>query len=445
MIKIVTCGAVFLFALSYAAVTGPFRGADEPNHFFRAYQISEGRLLARHIGPQIVGAKLPVSLLQLATAAGEFPAVPRIGTPAEEWSNALAVHLERSKRTAVNFPGSALYSPAIYLPQAIAIALGRLFFDRPLILFYLARLAGALGGAALLSLAIRRLPAALQSLGIFALIPMLLFQCGVVTADTLTLGIAFAWAAEIMRTRAAPEKLGRGARILLLALALGLSQLRSPLLAVAVFAIPSARFRNKSEQRIFITALLACALVPYLVWNSFVPALFSQTRPGVTTDPGQQLAAFVHGPQHFAMAIASDVSVAGMQHLKEAMGVFAWLNFPLPWPLLAPVICALIASVCLTQPATANLTWQIRVLFTAICLLTFVAAEFAIYAMWNAVGSDRVEGFQGRYMLPFVPFLMFALSNSLLARHRQIAIAALAACILANLVAIVLLARATFA
>src|SRR5438093_337491 len=39
--------SMILLALGFTLATGPFRAPDEYHHFFRAYQISEGRLVAK--------------------------------------------------------------------------------------------------------------------------------------------------------------------------------------------------------------------------------------------------------------------------------------------------------------------------------------------------------------------------------------------------------------
>jgi hypothetical protein len=69
MNKVVTV-SIFVCAVGYSLLTGPFRGADEPNHFFRAFHVSEGGVLAMH-GPEgIVGQFLPANLLSLVQVAG---------------------------------------------------------------------------------------------------------------------------------------------------------------------------------------------------------------------------------------------------------------------------------------------------------------------------------------------------------------------------------------
>jgi len=80
--------AVFLFALAYSFITAPFRGADEFNHFFRAYHVSTGRILAHRAAYGVIGGELPASLLNLATLAADFPSMPDIKLSAVQFRSA---------------------------------------------------------------------------------------------------------------------------------------------------------------------------------------------------------------------------------------------------------------------------------------------------------------------------------------------------------------------
>jgi len=62
MIRNLAAFAIFPLAFAYSGVTAPFRGADEYNHFFRAYHVSTGRMIARQAAFGVVGEEMPASL-----------------------------------------------------------------------------------------------------------------------------------------------------------------------------------------------------------------------------------------------------------------------------------------------------------------------------------------------------------------------------------------------
>ena len=73
-----------------------------------------------------------------------------------------------------------------------------------------------------------------------------------------------------------------------------------------------------------------------------------------------------------------------------------------------------------------------------------LAAALFIYLMWNEIGIHQIAGFHGRYFLPFLPFALIALANDSLKKMSSIPMVAIVICLAANLVALGLLARATF-
>ena len=102
MIKNLAAFAIFPLALAYSGITAPFRGADEYNHFFRAYHVSIGRVIA------------------------DFPRLPSIASSSAQFRAANRIPLDPDRTAIVNFPNSALYSPLVYAPAAAGIAFGRL-------------------------------------------------------------------------------------------------------------------------------------------------------------------------------------------------------------------------------------------------------------------------------------------------------------------------------
>ncbi len=85
-----------------------------------------------------------------------------------------------------------------------------------------------------------------------------------------------------------------------------------------------------------------------------------------------------------------------------------------------------------------------RLFFLAIALAGLISANLIIYLTWNEIGAAEVAGFQGRYLLPFLPFALIGMANGALRKFWWLPGAAIVACLLSNLFALGLLARATF-
>jgi hypothetical protein len=67
-----------LIGFLYLLITPPFQVPDEPNHFFRCYQISEGHLLPERLESQ-VGGEIPRSLIDTVQEVGGEYTFDRVG------------------------------------------------------------------------------------------------------------------------------------------------------------------------------------------------------------------------------------------------------------------------------------------------------------------------------------------------------------------------------
>ena len=100
----------------------------------------------------------------------------------------------------VDFRNSALYSPVVYVPQAVGLALGRLARMPLLDVYYLGRLLNLVASVALC-----------YWTALIALCPMFLFEQASFSADSLTCALAAAFCGAVLRESArTDEGSGRG-------------------------------------------------------------------------------------------------------------------------------------------------------------------------------------------------------------------------------------------
>ena len=156
--------AIFLFlaasfGLAILFANAPFQAPDENDHYFRAFQLSEGTLIGEKLGNSS-GGELPKLAIDVTDTDG-------IAFHSEKkMTRGLFVRLLHpffvnwggSTRIFHGFPHTEVYSPAGYLPQLVALFIGRMFRIGPLALMYLARLSAFAASVALGYIALRTLP-----------------------------------------------------------------------------------------------------------------------------------------------------------------------------------------------------------------------------------------------------------------------------------------------
>jgi uncharacterized membrane protein len=295
---------------------------------------------------------------------------------------------------------------------------------------YLARWANVLAASVLIAIAIRLAGYAAAGLCVVAFFPMTLAQVGVVSADAVSFATAFLWFATVMNTALGDvDRLSARRVAELVLLALALSQLRPPfpLLGLLAFAIPLRRFGEPRRAVAVIAALLAAAILPAAAWNGY--AMRVQSPPAVSerVAPDEQLRYVAQNPGAFADALQRDLRRRAFEYWRQAVGRLGWLNLRLPEWITSGFALVLAAALCCASPNEPQpRAWQ-RWLLGIAAVAGVVGVALMLYATFNGVGSRHVRGVQGRYFIPLLALMAFALSNRLLGRSR-LRLPILAAC-----------------
>jgi hypothetical protein len=165
-------GGISLLIL--ALLIPPFQVPDEPEHFFRSYQLSRLELSSR-VQDGAAGTELPASLSELVQHFMGADALHRHVLPKRRFVDTfgeIGRPLEPERTVFIGFSGSAFYPPPPYIPSAVAIAAGRGLGIGPLGLLYMGRFANALAALLITAFALRLFAAGRKFALLIALLPM---------------------------------------------------------------------------------------------------------------------------------------------------------------------------------------------------------------------------------------------------------------------------------
>jgi uncharacterized membrane protein len=416
-----------VFGLCLCFLTAPFQVPDEPAHFYRAYQISEGRLLPLYRDKH-GGADLPSSLAAVAGRFEHVHANPRIKPPPPpvrvSWAeirDALHVPLDPAQRQFTPTV-AAIYSPASYVPQATAIFLGRQFELGPLALMYLARIGNLFFWMALSYLALRVAPTCHRPLLLLLLMPMTLFEAASVSADPTTIAIAVLFTALALRyvkidgrdagkSRVAPVRIGPAICFAFMALTAMLALTKFvylPLLAL-VFLIPPARLGGVKRYVLAVGILGLLGLAAFLAWNlpTFGAVTVVMDQPDI--NPAEQLRLLRAHPSHVVTLIFSTLWNKGWPISRSFIGRLGWLDTPMNHLFTDGYVLALIAACWLAdgRPSFPR-RWLAPIILIPVALSAF-AITLLNYLYDNPVGKPFADGVQGRYLIPLAPAMIVLL------------------------------------
>ena len=414
-----------------ALLTPPGQSPDEPTHVARAEGLLHGAVLgarAQEPDPDISGTKLLAGVrVNQSLIAGSFGVTtPVDGRPVvtEQDFQAMLAQPPQPQRVFVNIPNTVTYFPATYVPAALGLAAGALFAGgKPFFCIMLARFGMAAAYLALGLLALRIAAYGEALLLAVLLMPMSLFLAGTVNQDGVLIALATVAGAALTRETAGYRALG------LVALTLALMAKPPYLPLLALFLLPLSppglltRLRN-----------VALAALPVLLWAALISAfivvpfykppyyagpLFAGDHSTLLdhTDAVANLHILLAQPQRLFTLPWHTLGLWGVVWLGEMVGVLGLLQISMPvgyyvlWSVaiggaVAGLLCSGRPVAYAARQQAAHLLWVVGLIAVNawLIMLTF-------YLDWSNVGIDYIDGIQGRYLLPFIPFLAVAVPS----------------------------------
>lgn len=405
---LVLCLASALFQVWHMP---PFQGPDELAHAYRIDLATFGQPVAERVHKKnvVAGGATDLSLYE---ATLPFDNIRFNSNEKADVVDFTAADRSRwdGRTTRTGYPGSAIYPPFFYLPQAAGLALGK-FTKLPVVQsLYLARAANALtcillGFAALLIAGRARL--LMFSL---LLLPMSVAVYSTMGNDGLMVATTALGCAVISRGMYEGRPL-RGSEVMTAAVCfalIGMTKLPYMFIGLVFLVCPVERPRWRW---IGAATVIGCSIA-WTLWMSFVVQT-ALTAPGGPVDPARQV--------HYLLTHPLDIWSIGVATLKANwrpyvdmfVGVLGWLDTSLPpgyhraaWVVLG---LALLASLSRGRPRE----WRwVPPVALGLVVLVFGAIHGALYVTWTDVAAKVVSGVQGRYLIPLALMACLAVEGA---------------------------------
>jgi uncharacterized membrane protein len=426
----VAAGLIFIF------LTPPFMVPDEPNHFYRAWQVADGNMISQKHDRR-VGGQLPASLALFVN-----PFLPQIWSKekrlsAGDYEVISHIEINTEVREFYDFNNSALYSPVCYLPQAAGILLARLFTDRVIIAFYLARILAMLTALLLVYFAIRLVPQGKWLLAALALLPGIVYQNMSLSADLLTNATGFLFIAGVIKYAYPGTPVTRRAYYLLLAICILLGCVKSAYLPMLflVLVINRSNFNGKKDYCLKISTLLFVGFLSFAFWSSVLSPLYmtyaeynEKFRGHAALVPGtgmhDQISFLSENKIFFFELMWNSLLSCFPTHFESYVGTFGWLDTPMPaYFVYGAYIILLFIALTDVRPPFSLPVWK-RFYSLGVFLCVVLAVILVMYLTWIPTAHHVVQSIQGRYLMPVYPLFFLALQGKrpMVAQARAMAI-----------------------
>jgi hypothetical protein len=397
----------------------PMQSPDETIHLCRAGTLSRGAFASVVDEHGRVGGYVDTGLWWFAPHFLDVFSGPRAKMTWHRFERARSLHWFGTL-TFCEQPGLN-YGPISYLPQALGLALGRVFGCSILASYYLARLFAATAGLALGNVALRLMTRGRLLAFVVLVLPMTLFQLASTSQDALQIPgtvLAIALATRLLssdheRSSRAPWSVAA----LTVALAMG----RPPIAPLALLVLapppPGDAVERRRAWRHRIGAVVACGIV-LAAWLAAVTPGYHETRRPNRVDVAQQWAGLREHPVRFASVVATSLAVNRVRWARQGVGMIGWLDTPLPNRFYELAWVVLVAAVLVDPFRRTRTDLVTRGLYLAVFASTSACILLALYLIWSNVGAMSIRGVQGRYFVPLVPLLGVALGIGLAAGPR---------------------------
>lgn len=387
------------------SINPPFSSPDENYHFLRAESLSRGELLLESHPGKRSGSTTDKNYVEFMSLF-KMLNFDKVATPMNEALDK-AKSLNWSKEGEYyEAPNVAIYFPAIYAPQALAILIGKSTGLSIYHTYYLARIFNFTTSLLLIFCAWRIYKIPLLALAMLVM-PMTAFQLLSTAIDGTIISLTVLAMCIIFRLHA--DNGGERGRLLTMALYLSIFligtskvNLAAILLVPFVFSIVDKKYKH--------TALSIITAIPIIGWTLIVALHgkndFSDRGGMPLTDI---LSHYLHAPTEMASIIfgtmADPFFLNSFSH--QFVGVLGWLDINLPDSIFYLVSLALIIVLCISlvkfKPSKHKALYASIIASAAISI---VLIFFALLIQFSPFPTTRVIGIQGRYFI--MPLIVMA-------------------------------------
>ena len=431
-------GAFFLCGLYlgmlFMNVMPGLSAPDEVSHYITAYRMSN-RLLGK--------PDLSADLGLVEIRAGDFPLEDLYGAKTlfdpddvEEPPVILGHPVDQSTYVTIRnwdtlYPAedrlvsSALpdirTTPAGHIVPAVGISAARILGLNAPALVFCGRFAHLLFFLFFTAAAIRLLPFGKEVMAGTALLPMTLHLAASLSYDVLLLATIFLFTAEVLSLAYGSRRTGRADIFLLcvLAAAFGPCKLVYSLTALLVFLIPAEKLGGTGRKAALGAAVLGCAAAALFLVNASIIHSYAAAEAGTaavraTNEAGYSVTELLHRPMFILQMLRNTFAYQGDELHLGMIGMWLGNMDPL---LGVPYIAVQLFSIgllllALKQPGeTQIMPAAARIWSLGIFVLIVLALCGAMLVSWTTRSAVVIEGVQGRYFLPILPLVLFAVKN----------------------------------
>lgn len=433
VLAILILGGLFVFSIPIGYTD------DEYAHIPRAYSISRAHFVPRYLGDGVdihgrhvryFGDEVPRSIVEIegftvinaSRSRCQLPATVEptplkcgdIHTSLDEVHKLASAPLNQGDSIPIDFGGAGAYPALPYIPAAIGIGVVRQFNVTTGTVVYAGRIASLLTYALVVGAAMYVLRGQRTKWIVFtvALLPQSLVAASSVGVDMLLDCLSLLFFALVMAILHKESSYLVKLSLLLVALILPILKLPYLLISLLILALPIFRSGRKGIiQRLLVLIIVIGPTIAYYL--SVLGIQSSQATPlasdSAAPDSALQLHNIMSNPILYVETIVR--STIDSTWLRELF-MITHQHVQLPFIItVASYILMIIVALCVGQLEVTSWYRKVITAFSLSVITTYGAILSALYITYTPLGSSLIQGVQGRYFLPIVPFSLVIIGS----------------------------------
>lgn len=424
-IEKVFCILALVLGLMYLVASPLFTGSDEHNHYYRIYEITEGKLITPVKNKNTVGGMMPKSLVDTFENNSKIIANRNIYIKYNDEDEMMNKKISKKKvqygtKYSNEYANTALYSPIQYFPQLVGFFIGKLFKLGPFWLGELGRLFNLLFYVLICTYFLYKLPRLKLFASLVLLSPTLLSNATTLSADAFTNALIFGFITMIIYNRYNNKLLTIKDKILFIFLSIMLAACKIVYLPFILFllVLPKECFKSKKEKIIFILTCVVIGSIIGLGWIHITDRYFDAYYLNTETQKMHILKNIIG----YFVVVLRTYSESFSNLLFNVFGGNNLYHSQLPVYNLLSVIYIVIVVLAFFKNEenkkynTTKLTILENVFIIILMLAMLALITTAIYIQCTAnfimIDAPTIHGLQGRYYIPFVLCVLLLGSKS---------------------------------
>lgn len=381
-------------------------GFDEETHLMRVWEMSANSYIPNN---ELDGKMLfPALYWELSYRRQEIIRAVEPGI----WEKYGKLTLDAHDYVYNDVETRSVYSPPLLLPQALVMRLfGRNWQLPALFVFYSTRLIGLLSYTLLVWLAVRLIPQGKWILAVLVSSPVAILQAATISADAINNGIAFLFIGGTLAIAQRKEihwKEWLFLVTLFFLLFWGKFNI-VPLAILPFLIICPIQFKMRHGYLTLLIVTAGLCLLEVLGWNMLASSGARADPEGVSIVG--QIRFIAANPIMFSTVIANDVWGRSVDYVRNWIAIYSYNYWPVPTWTYYLYMAGLLAALFVKENENGINKW-FRIVLVIVFAISYLGTIISLYIAYTPVGSNSVDGIQGRYFITVMPLLFLALTGS---------------------------------